>query len=75
MSITHFPLSKFFTSEWGVGADSEGYAYLEDPALLGIGELTTDSTDDGDYYNIQGVRTDNPRRGIYIRNGKKVVVK
>ena len=66
---------KFFTSEWGIGADSEGYAYLEDPALLGIGELTTDGTDDGDYYNVQGIRTDKPRRGIYIRNGKKVVVK
>ena len=27
------------------------------------------------YYNLQGQRVDNPSKGIYIRNGKKVVIK
>ena len=27
------------------------------------------------YYNLQGQRVDNPTKGIYIRNGKKVVIK
>lgn len=30
---------------------------------------------DGDWYNLQGVKVTNPQRGIYIHNGKKVVVK
>jgi len=35
------------------------------------------ATDEGDdtIYDLQGRRVDNPRRGIYIRNGKKVVIK
>ena len=27
------------------------------------------------YYNLQGVRVANPGKGIYIKNGKKVLVK
>ena len=27
------------------------------------------------YYNLQGQRVDNPAKGIYIRNGKKVIVR
>ena len=27
------------------------------------------------YYNLQGQRVDNPTKGLYIRNGKKVVIK
>ena len=30
---------------------------------------------DGHYYNLQGVRITNPKRGVYIHNGHKVVVK
>ena len=30
---------------------------------------------DGDWYNLQGVKVTNPQRGIYIHNGKKVVIK
>ena len=29
----------------------------------------------GVYYNLQGLRVDNPTKGLYIRNGKKVVIK
>ncbi|MBQ8097638.1 MAG: Ig-like domain-containing protein [Prevotella sp.] len=29
----------------------------------------------GAFYNLNGVRVDNPQKGIYIQNGKKVVVK
>ena len=27
------------------------------------------------YYNIQGQHVDNPSKGVFIRNGKKVVIK
>ena len=30
---------------------------------------------DGEYYNLNGLRVDTPSKGIYIKNGKKVVVK
>ena len=30
---------------------------------------------DGAWYTIQGVRVDKPSKGIFIHNGKKVVVK
>lgn len=38
-------------------------------------KVTTHETADGAYYNLQGQRVDNPSPGIYIHNGKKVVVK
>ncbi len=33
------------------------------------------SAQDGVYYNLQGQRVDNPAKGLYIVNGKKVIVK
>jgi hypothetical protein len=30
---------------------------------------------DGAYYNLQGVRVEKPTKGLYIHNGKKVVIK
>ena len=33
-------------------------------------------TDDGQLYNLKGQKIDNPtQKGVYIQNGKKVVVK
>ncbi len=29
----------------------------------------------GVYYNLQGVKVANPTKGIYIKNGKKIVLK
>ncbi len=31
--------------------------------------------DNGDYYTLQGVKTSKPTAGVYIKNGKKVVIK
>lgn len=33
------------------------------------------TVEDNHYYNLQGIRVDHPTRGIYIRNGRKVVIK
>lgn len=38
-------------------------------------KVTSQDTGDDAYYNLQGQRMDNPTQGIYIHNGKKVVVK
>ena len=32
------------------------------------------NTDNGTYYNIGGQRVGNPRKGLYIKNNKKVVI-
>ncbi len=42
----------------------------------GIDEVkTAEKTDNAAWYTIQGVRVDKPAKGIYIHNGKKVLVK
>lgn len=70
-------------------AVSLGHAYLELPAAsaarfysiqfggetTGINEVNAAAKADGAYYTLQGVKTSKAAKGIYIRNGKKVVIK
>ncbi len=40
----------------------------------GIEDITTDAANSQPFYNLQGIRIDNPKAGnIYIRNGKKFI--
>lgn len=42
----------------------------------GIGNVNVDvKPTDNQYYDLQGRRVENPTRGIYIQNGKKVIIK
>lgn len=41
----------------------------------GIKELETEALNDNKYYNLQGIEVAYPVKGIYIHNGKKVIVK
>ena len=43
--------------------------------VTGIDGLSNDGSSDGEWYNLQGQRVTSPQRGIYIRNGKKYMVK
>lgn len=66
-----------------------GHAYLELPAAsatrfysiqfggetTGINEVNAAAKADGAYYTLQGVKTSKAAKGIYIHNGKKVVIK
>lgn len=63
-----------------------GKAYLEVPAGTGAkffgldGEATSINSiktakADGAYYTLEGVKTTKPVKGLYIHNGKKIVVK
>jgi len=45
--------------------DDEGTTQIQIPELL----------NDGEYYDLNGLRVDTPSKGIYIKDGKKVVVK
>lgn len=41
----------------------------------GIGTVAQDSEDGQVIYNLNGVRVNNPSKGIYVKNGKKVIIK
>lgn len=70
-------------------AVSLGHAYLELPAAsatrfysiqfggetTGINEVNAAAKVDGAYYTLQGLKTSKAAKGIYIHNGKKVVIK
>ena len=67
-------------------SDGKAYLKVENASGAKINFVIDDATDirgiestvdfsDGDWYNLQGVKVTNPQRGIYIHNGKKVVIK
>lgn len=41
----------------------------------GLEEVATDKSEETVYYNINGSRTSTPAKGVYIRNGKKILVR
>lgn len=41
----------------------------------GIKELETEKMNNNKYYNLQGIEVAHPVKGIYIHNGKKIIVK
>lgn len=52
------------------------YDNLESANPTAIVELDANKTvEDGIYYNLSGIRVDNPGKGVYILNGKKVIIK
>ena len=46
---------------------------MDDGIVTGINEHNVKT--DNHYYTLQGIRFDNPTNGIYIKNGKKFVIK
>ena len=48
---------------------------LNGDGTTGIHSIENGESENDVYYNLQGQRVDNPTKGIYIRNGKKVVIK
>ena len=49
----------------------------DDPSTTGIEniEIAEDANDSAPYYNLNGMRVNNPAKGVYIHNGKKVIIK
>ena len=41
----------------------------------GISNIEAETTNDGVIYNLRGQRVENPTKGLYIINGKKVIIK
>ena len=65
-------------SNWGNRGET-GTAHIAmffgEPEATGINGAVVNSLEDGTYYTVEGVKTTNPQKGIYIKNGKKVVIK
>ena len=50
--------------------------YETDDGYTGVMDVMEDRHESEDvYYNLNGQRVDNPKKGLYIQNGKKVVIK
>ena len=63
------------TSVFG-GTRSIGISYDDEDGTTSIKNLTPAlSEGEGEWYTLQGQRVANPGKGLYIRNGKKVVIK
>ena len=63
------------TSVFG-GTRSIGISYDDEDGTTSIKNLTIDLTEgEGEWYTLQGQRVAKPGKGLYIRNGKKVIVR
>lgn len=55
---------------------TRGIGYEFDDDATAIKDLMIyEDTESGDYYNLQGQKVQNPGKGIYIKNGKKVIIR
>jgi hypothetical protein len=48
--------------------------YLVPSVSSGISDITVPAFNKGKLYNLNGVEVKNPKPGVYIRNGKKIIV-
>ena len=64
-------------SNWGSRGNAGAHIamFYGEPEVTGINGATENSIENGSYYSIEGVKTAEPQKGIYIKNGKKVVIK
>ena len=60
-----------------IGYEGEDSQIVKDAKALyeGINQIRFNGMEDGTVYNLNGQKVNNPSRGIYIINGKKVVIK
>lgn len=76
----NFQVGDTYVAQWGVVANEKAVllkvtvTFVDDP-ISGITELNADKQA-GAIYNLNGVRVQNAQqKGVYIQNGKKVVIK
>ncbi len=69
----YLPLKKGTTGN----ANTRYIGFTFDDGTTNIDPLSASDTDESNaaYYNLQGQRVDNPTKGLYIRNGRKIVIK
>ena len=57
------------------GAHALDIIFEENGNVTGIAEVSSKKQFNGEYYNLAGQKVQNPTKGLYIVNGKKVIVK
>lgn len=66
------------TKQFGKNKSGNAVTYLgelEDGVTDSIEKVAASVENSDEYYTLQGVKVANPTKGVYIRNGKKVIVK
>lgn len=68
------------TGNWGQRGDlgvleAKFAGEIEEDEVTGISYVNIEVEEEGDYYTLQGVKVAQPQKGVYIKNGKKVIVK
>jgi len=71
---TSIPAGKAYLPIPTGGAKVLYFAFEDETGVMEV-PVADGSLNDGFYYSITGVRVDNPTKGIYIKNGKKVYIK
>ena len=77
-AVTSVPGNKAFLVLTSSEAQAKSFVLnFDDGETTGIETINVEknAAEDGVYYDLQGRRVEHPTRGIYILNGKKVVIK
>lgn len=56
-------------------ASARQVIFFEENVVTGIADVKSEDATDNCYYNLNGQQVAQPQRGIYIVNGKKIIVK
>ena len=75
-TINPFPIHKAYAKIEGVPAGAKlTLVFAGDDGTTGIRMVDSTKTDDDSYYNLNGQRVINPQHGVFIRRGRKVIIK
>lgn len=76
-TIAEFPIHKAYAVISGVPAGAKiTFSFSDDESsTTGIMSVDAEKPADNVYYNLNGQRVTTPQRGIFIQNGRKVIVK
>ncbi len=70
------PANKAYLKKDDVPATAKEFLMIvEDAVVTGINEVQAENSVNGPIYNLNGARVSNPQKGVYIMNGRKVIVK
>ena len=75
-TINPFPIHKAYAKIAGVPAGAKlTLVFAGDDGTTGITTVDAIKTGDDSYYNLNGQRVINPQHGVFIRRGRKVIIK
>lgn len=77
-TITKFPVHRAYMKPGTIGAGAKiMFVFDDEETVTSLDEIIASDVrkENNEYYNLNGQRVENPQQGIYIKNGKKVVIK